>query len=211
VPGGSHPRLAGRRPSPRGPWSWSRRSGPRGRGFPVSRRQRTATVMTFVMHVESGCLGKNGVHGEFLRRRASEDVAIGDILLHVLPDSPGATIPGTGRRPGQPVLRARGSNESRASGPTLPPSSSLPRLDLVFIIPGAARRHKGTYWNCRAFGGGKRRGRCPYEPLGLDPPSDDFWSVLQRRDAPSHRRRKSKGQGQGQGQGASGLTEEVSS
>ena len=38
---------------------------------------------------------------------------------------------------------------------------------------------KRLYWNCRAFGGGKRRGRCPYEHLGLDLPSYDFWSLLQ--------------------------------
>jgi hypothetical protein len=37
---------------------------------------------------------------------------------------------------------------------------------------------KRLYWNCRAFGGGKRRGRCPYEHLGLDLPSYDFWDLL---------------------------------
>jgi hypothetical protein len=37
---------------------------------------------------------------------------------------------------------------------------------------------KRLYWNCRAFGGGRRRGRCPYEHLGLDLPSYDFWSLL---------------------------------
>jgi hypothetical protein len=38
---------------------------------------------------------------------------------------------------------------------------------------------KRLYWNCRAFGGGKRQGRCPYEHLGLDLPRYDFWSLLQ--------------------------------
>ena len=38
---------------------------------------------------------------------------------------------------------------------------------------------KRLYWNCRAFRAGKRRGRCPYEHLGLKLPSYDFWSVLQ--------------------------------
>jgi hypothetical protein len=38
---------------------------------------------------------------------------------------------------------------------------------------------KRLSWNCRAFRGGKRRGRCPYEHLGLDLPSYDFWSLLQ--------------------------------
>jgi hypothetical protein len=37
---------------------------------------------------------------------------------------------------------------------------------------------KRLYWNCRAFRGGKRRGRCPYQHLGLDLPSYDFWSLL---------------------------------
>src|SRR5271163_315754 len=38
---------------------------------------------------------------------------------------------------------------------------------------------KRLYWNTRVFGGGKRRGRCPYEHLGLDLPSYRFWSLLQ--------------------------------
>ena len=37
---------------------------------------------------------------------------------------------------------------------------------------------KRLYWNCRTFGGGKRRGRCPYQHLGLDLESYDFWSLL---------------------------------
>jgi hypothetical protein len=38
---------------------------------------------------------------------------------------------------------------------------------------------KRLYWNCRVFGQGKRKGRCPYEHLGLKLPSYDFWSMLQ--------------------------------
>lgn len=38
---------------------------------------------------------------------------------------------------------------------------------------------KRLYWNTRVFGGGKRRGRCPYEHLGLNLPSYRFWSLLQ--------------------------------
>ena len=38
---------------------------------------------------------------------------------------------------------------------------------------------KRLYWNCRVFGGGKRKGRCPYEHIGLKLPSYDFWSLLQ--------------------------------
>jgi hypothetical protein len=38
---------------------------------------------------------------------------------------------------------------------------------------------KRLYWNCREFRGGKRRGRCPYEHLGLKLRSYDFWGLLQ--------------------------------
>jgi hypothetical protein len=37
---------------------------------------------------------------------------------------------------------------------------------------------KRLYWNCRAFRDGKRRGRSPYEHLGLPIARYDFWSVL---------------------------------
>ena len=36
---------------------------------------------------------------------------------------------------------------------------------------------KRLYWNTRVFRGGKRKGRCPYEHLGLTQSS--FWSLLQ--------------------------------
>ena len=38
---------------------------------------------------------------------------------------------------------------------------------------------KRLYWNCRVFRGGKRKGRCPYEHMGLKLPSYDFWGLLQ--------------------------------
>jgi hypothetical protein len=37
---------------------------------------------------------------------------------------------------------------------------------------------KRLYWNCRTFREGKRRGRCPYEHLGLRLPSYRFWDLL---------------------------------
>jgi hypothetical protein len=37
---------------------------------------------------------------------------------------------------------------------------------------------KRLYWNCRAFRGGKRIARCPYEHIGLELPTYDFWSLL---------------------------------
>jgi broad specificity phosphatase PhoE len=38
---------------------------------------------------------------------------------------------------------------------------------------------KRLYWNCRGFREGQRKGRCPYELLGLKLPSYDPWSLLQ--------------------------------
>jgi hypothetical protein len=38
---------------------------------------------------------------------------------------------------------------------------------------------KRLYWNCRAFGSGKRRGKCPYQLLGVPLPTYDFWEMLQ--------------------------------
>jgi hypothetical protein len=38
---------------------------------------------------------------------------------------------------------------------------------------------KRLYWNTRAFGGGRRRGRFPYEHLGLNLPGGGFWSLLE--------------------------------
>jgi hypothetical protein len=38
---------------------------------------------------------------------------------------------------------------------------------------------KRLYWNCRSFVGGKRRGRCPYQHLGLKLPTYDPWELLQ--------------------------------
>ena len=38
---------------------------------------------------------------------------------------------------------------------------------------------KRLYWNCRVFGAGKRKGRCPYEHIGLKLLTYDFGSLLQ--------------------------------
>jgi hypothetical protein len=56
------------------------------------------------------------------RRRAPEDVASGSQSAPRAHPRTGATIPGTGRRPGQTGGRARGPNVSTASDPT--PASS---------------------------------------------------------------------------------------
>ena len=38
---------------------------------------------------------------------------------------------------------------------------------------------KRLYWNCCVFRGGKRKGLCPYEHLGLKLLSYDYWNLLQ--------------------------------
>jgi hypothetical protein len=38
---------------------------------------------------------------------------------------------------------------------------------------------KRLYWNCRTFAQGKRRDHCPYEHLGLQLPTYDWWALLQ--------------------------------
>jgi hypothetical protein len=38
---------------------------------------------------------------------------------------------------------------------------------------------KRLYWNCHEFRGGPRQKACPYQVLGLDLPTFDFWTVLQ--------------------------------
>ena len=39
---------------------------------------------------------------------------------------------------------------------------------------------KRLYWNTRVFRGGKRKGKCPYEHLGLKLASYDFWELLKK-------------------------------
>ena len=38
---------------------------------------------------------------------------------------------------------------------------------------------KRLYWNCHEFRGGPRKKACPYQVLGLDLPTYDFWTLLQ--------------------------------
>jgi hypothetical protein len=37
---------------------------------------------------------------------------------------------------------------------------------------------KRLYWNCRAFRSGPRKDACPYQALGLELPTYDFWELL---------------------------------
>src|SRR4051794_16179078 len=37
---------------------------------------------------------------------------------------------------------------------------------------------KRLYWNCRPFRSGPRKDACPYQSLGLELPTYDFWELL---------------------------------
>src|SRR5271157_718074 len=80
------------------------------------------------------------------------DVAVENILLHVLPRGRGATIPGTGRRPGQTAERARSANEITTSCPLSGDTKTgfSRTFDEVGRFPA---------WNDREFPG-KRRPVC---------------------------------------------------
>jgi hypothetical protein len=65
-------------------------------------------------------------------------------------------------------------------------SSAVECVNSVVRMHQARHRHlsqelldlKRLYWNCRSFVAGQRRGRCPYEHLGLRLPTYDAWSLL---------------------------------
>lgn len=53
---------------------------------------------------------------------------------------------------------------------------------------------KRLYWNTRVFRGGKRKGLCPYEHLGLKLSSYDFWDLLEPEMAQAFAKAKAKRQ-----------------
>jgi len=77
---------------------------------------------------------------------------------------------------------------SRVLRSTVRASSAVECMNSVIRMHQARHRSltqplldlKRLYWNCREFEDGKRRGRCPYQHLGLALPSYDFWELLQR-------------------------------
>jgi hypothetical protein len=54
---------------------------------------------------------------------------------------------------------------------------------------------KRLYWNTRVFRGGKRKGRCPYEHLGLPLAGSDFWGLLHAEMSPAGAKAEAKAQG----------------
>ena len=76
---------------------------------------------------------------------------------------------------------------ARVLGQTVRASSAVECMNSVLRMHQSRHRTvtqgmldlKRLYWNCRVFGGGKRRGLCPYEHLGLKLPSYDFCALLE--------------------------------
>ena len=70
---------------------------------------------------------------------------------------------------------------------TVRASSAVECLNSVLRMHQNRHRHvsqemldlKRLFWNCRRFTHGKRRGACPYELLGLELPTYNWWKLLQ--------------------------------
>ncbi len=66
-------------------------------------------------------------------------------------------------------------------------SSAVECVNSVVRMPQGRHRHvsqglldlKRLYWNGRVFREGKRKGKRPYDLLGLNLPSADWWQLLQ--------------------------------
>ena len=75
---------------------------------------------------------------------------------------------------------------SRVLRQTVRASSAVEGMNSVLRMHQARHRTvtqglldlKRLYWNSRPFRKGKRKGRSPYELLGLRLPSDGFWALL---------------------------------
>jgi hypothetical protein len=65
-------------------------------------------------------------------------------------------------------------------------SSAVEGVNSVVRMHQGRHRHvsqgmlnlKRLYWNCRVFRDGKRKGRCPYDLLGLKLPNSHWWQLL---------------------------------
>jgi hypothetical protein len=83
--------------------------------------------------------------------------------------------------------RARYDRVSAVPRDTSRASSAVECMNSVLRMPQSRHRRmtqpmldlKRLYWNCHRFRSGPRNKACPYEVLGLDLPTDDFWTLLQ--------------------------------
>jgi hypothetical protein len=76
---------------------------------------------------------------------------------------------------------------SRVLGETFRASSAVECMNSVLRMPQSRHKRmtqpmldlKRLYWNCHEFRSGPRKKACPYQILGLDLPTYDFWTLLQ--------------------------------
>jgi len=71
-------------------------------------------------------------------------------------------------------------------GDTVRASSAVECMNSVLRMQQSRHRRmtqpmldlKRLYWNCRPFRSGPRKDACPYQSLGLELPTNDFWELL---------------------------------
>ena len=76
---------------------------------------------------------------------------------------------------------------SAVLGSTFRASSAVECMNSVLRMQQSRHRRmtqpmldlKRLYWNCHRFGSGPRKKACPYQALGLELPTYDFWTLLQ--------------------------------
>ena len=82
--------------------------------------------------------------------------------------------------------RASYARVAAVLGDTVRTSSAVECMNSVLRMQQSRHRRmtqpmldlKRLYWNCRPFRSGPRKDACPYEVLGLDLPTFDFWELL---------------------------------
>jgi hypothetical protein len=89
-------------------------------------------------------------------------------------------------RPLNPTEQAAYARVSAVLRTTVRASSAVEGMNSVMRMQQGRHRQmtqgllnlKRLYWNCRKLTTGKRRNRCPYELLGAQLPTTDFWALL---------------------------------
>lgn len=90
----------------------------------------------------------------------------------------------------RPLSEEEGASYARVAvvlQETVRASSAVECLNSVLRMQQARHRRmtqpmldlKRLYWNCRPFRSGPREDTCPYQALGLELPTFDFWALLQ--------------------------------
>jgi len=99
-----------------------------------------------------------------------------------------ASVQAVGReRPLAEAERASYDRVAAVLGDTVRASSAVECMNSVLRMQQSRHKRmtqpmldlKRLYWNCRAFRSGPRKDVSPYQALGLDLPTFDFWELLQ--------------------------------